>query len=79
MHLLEYYLKAISILLRIRIDYKRFPFASEKEFRIDDIKLKSFEILRKFLNQKWNERKTHFIIQRFKGNFWILCAIWENM
>jgi len=52
MRLLKYYLKAISILLRILINYKTFLFASEKEFRIGDIKLKSFEILRNVFRSK---------------------------
>jgi len=39
LRLLRYYLKTMSILFQILIDYKRFLFISKKELKIGDIKI----------------------------------------
>jgi len=49
---LGYYLKAILILLRILIDYKRFSLTSEKSLRFVIQKRNLLEHLEMFLDQK---------------------------
>jgi len=55
LRLLRYYLKTMLILLQILINYKKFPFMSKKEFKIGNIKMKSFGILRNVVRVEMEE------------------------
>jgi len=80
----ECYLKTILILLQIFIDSKKiFLLVFKKQFRIDDIKVKSFETLRNVFKSEMRRKNTFYNsrIRGFKTNYFltrmILCVIFN--
>lgn len=75
-------IKAILILLRILIDYtQKFPFLSEKEFRVGDIKVKHFGTLKNIFELEMGRKNIYFIIREFKKNHFLnsLCYLSSNI